>query len=98
MAALPARLLSPDAPRTDIRFHDVAFRYPGRRDDALAGLDLTIPAGRSLAIVGINGAGKTTLIKLLCRLYDPTAGCVTVDGVDLRHMPVGEWSRAATRS
>ena len=48
------------------------------------GLDLEIEAGRSLAIVGENGAGKTTLMKLLCRLYDPDAGRVTVDGVDLR--------------
>jgi len=93
VAALPSRLLPPDAPRTDIRFHDVAFRYPGRCDDALTGLDLTIPAGRSLAIVGTNGAGKTTLIKLLCRLYDPTGGHITVDGVDLRDVDARAWQR-----
>jgi len=92
-AALPAHLLPPDAPRTAIRFQGVSFRYPGRRDDALAGLDLTIPAGRSLAIVGTNGAGKTTLIKLLCRLYDPTAGRVTVDGTDLRDVDARAWQR-----
>ena len=57
----------------------------------LDGLDLTIPAGTSLAIVGQNGAGKTTLAKLLCRLYDPTAGAVEVDGVDLRDLDVVAW-------
>jgi ATP-binding cassette subfamily B protein len=55
------------------------------------GLDLTIPAGRSLAIVGQNGAGKTTLAKLLCRLYDPTTGRITVDGVDLRQLDLPAW-------
>ena len=50
----------------------------------LAGFDLTIPAGSSLAIVGQNGAGKTTIAKLLCRLYDPQEGAIEVDGVDLR--------------
>jgi ABC-type multidrug transport system fused ATPase/permease subunit len=57
----------------------------------LDGFDLTIPAGRSLAIVGLNGAGKTTLAKLLCRMYDPTAGAVVVDGVDLREFDLGSW-------
>jgi len=60
------------------------------------GLDLTIPAGSSLAIVGQNGAGKTTLAKLLCRLYDPTSGSIEVDGVDLREIDVDAWrSRVA---
>jgi ABC-type multidrug transport system fused ATPase/permease subunit len=59
----------------------------------LDGLDLAIPAGRSLAIVGANGAGKTTLIKLLCGLYEPTAGRVTVDGVDLRALLPADWQR-----
>ena len=63
---------------------DVAFQpYPGG-SPVLAGFDLTIPAGSSLAIVGQNGAGKTTLAKLLCRLYDPQAGAIEIDDVDLR--------------
>jgi ATP-binding cassette subfamily B protein len=57
----------------------------------LAGFDLTIPAGSSLAIVGKNGAGKTTLAKLLCRLYDPQDGVIEVDGVDLRTLDVDGW-------
>jgi ABC-type multidrug transport system fused ATPase/permease subunit len=57
----------------------------------LAALDLTIPAGSSLAIVGQNGAGKTTLAKLLCRLYDPQQGAIEVDGVDLRELDLDAW-------
>jgi ABC-type multidrug transport system fused ATPase/permease subunit len=57
----------------------------------LAGLDLTIPAGSSLAIVGRNGAGKTTIAKLLCRLYDPQQGAIEVDGVDLRALDLDGW-------
>jgi ABC-type multidrug transport system fused ATPase/permease subunit len=77
-------------PRRDIRFRGVTFAYPGGRP-VLDGFDLTIPAGSSLAIVGQNGAGKTTLAKLLCRFYDPQAGAIEVDGVDLRELDVAEW-------
>jgi ATP-binding cassette, subfamily B, bacterial len=78
-------------PTTEIRFRDVAFAYPRTDREVLRGLDLTIPAGSSLAIVGQNGAGKTTLAKLLCRLYDPTAGAIEADGTDLRDLEVAEW-------
>src|SRR6185436_2141872 len=61
------------------------------REAILAGFDLTIPAGSSLAIVGPNGAGKTTLAKLLCRLYDPQGGALRVDGVDLREIDLAAW-------
>jgi len=57
----------------------------------LDGFDLTVPAGSSLAIVGQNGAGKTTLAKLLCRLYDPQAGAIEADGVELRDLDVDSW-------
>jgi ATP-binding cassette subfamily B protein len=80
-------------PHNGIRFENVTFRYPGRETDVLRGLDLFIPAGRSLAIVGANGAGKTTLVKLLTRLYDPTEGCITVDDLDLRRMEPRAWQR-----
>ena len=80
-------------PHGEIRFEGVAFRYPGGAADVFSGLDLTIPAGRSTAIVGSNGAGKTTLIKLIARLYDPTGGRVTVDGQDLSALEPGAWRR-----
>jgi ATP-binding cassette subfamily B protein len=88
-----ARVDPAGMPRHEIRFEGVSFTYPGRNDAVFHGLDLTIPAGRSLAIVGENGAGKTTLIKLLCRLYEPTGGCITVDGVDLRDLELPAWRR-----
>jgi ATP-binding cassette subfamily B protein len=83
--------MAADLPIQAIRFERVRFRYAGRADDALAGLDLMIPAGRSLAIVGDNGAGKTTLVKLLARLYDPDEGHITFDGRDLRTIEPRAW-------
>jgi ABC-type multidrug transport system fused ATPase/permease subunit len=62
----------------------------------LEGLDLAIPAGSSLAIVGQNGAGKTTLAKLLCRLYDPQSGAIEVDAVDLRDLDLDSWRSRVT--
>ncbi|MEU6714990.1 ABC transporter ATP-binding protein [Nonomuraea sp. NPDC046802] len=70
-----------------IELQDVWFRYSDDHPWVLSGVDLTIPQGRSLALVGLNGAGKSTLIKLLCRMYDPTRGRILWDGVDLRDVP-----------
>lgn len=78
-------------PRSEIRFERVTFAYDGR--PVLRDLDLAIPAGRSLAIVGLNGAGKTTLVKLLARLYEPRSGRIAVDGRDLREYDVRTWRR-----
>ncbi|MGI8870250.1 MAG: ABC transporter ATP-binding protein [Mycobacteriales bacterium] len=78
-------------PAREIRFDRVSFSYRGSDRPILDGLDLTIEAGTSLAIVGQNGAGKTTLVKLLARVYDPTAGQVTVDGIDLRKLAPDSW-------
>jgi len=75
----------------EIRFRDVGFSYPTGNRPVLEHLDLTIPAGASLAIVGQNGAGKTTIAKLLCRLYDPDSGSIEVDGVDLRDLDLAAW-------
>ncbi|MFF8864505.1 ABC transporter ATP-binding protein [Streptomyces sp. NPDC015139] len=69
--------------RGDIAFEDVHFAY-GDGEEALTGVDLTIPAGQTVAFVGETGAGKSTLVKLVARFYDPTAGRVTADGTDLR--------------
>ncbi|MGZ8179371.1 ABC transporter ATP-binding protein [Williamsia sp. SKLECPSW1] len=66
----------------------VRFRYSGAADDALRGVDLDIPAGSSLALVGQTGAGKSTIVKLLARFYDPTDGVVRVDGRDIRDIPL----------
>ena len=77
-------------PARQIRFRDVTFAYPGGLP-VLDRLDLTIPAGSSLAIVGQNGAGKTTLAKLLCRLYDPLSGSIDIDDVDLRELDLSAW-------
>jgi ATP-binding cassette, subfamily B, bacterial len=86
------RALASGEPATEkgIRFDDVSFRYPGREEWTLRHLDLFIPEGRSIAIVGKNGAGKTTLIKLLTRLYEPTEGRILLDG-----RPLAEWDREA---
>ncbi|MGH2758570.1 MAG: ABC transporter ATP-binding protein [Actinomycetota bacterium] len=78
-------------PSREIHFEDVSFAYPTTGVRVLDGFDLTIPAGSSLAIVGPNGAGKTTLAKLLCRLYDPQAGAIRVDGIDIRMLHLDEW-------
>lgn len=68
------------AARVDL--DDVTFTYPSRTEPTLRGLDLHVPAGQSVAIVGVNGVGKSTLIKLLCGLYPPDAGTVRIDGLD----------------
>ena len=82
-------------PQKSIRFRDVTFAYPGGAP-VLDHFDLTIPAGTSLAIVGRNGAGKTTLAKLLCRLYDPQAGSIEVDGMSLRDLELDNWRSRVT--
>lgn len=89
--ARPAAELPENTPAGEIRFRGVRFRYPGTDRDALAGVDLRIEAGRSLAIVGANGAGKSSLVKVLCGLYAPTAGEVTVDGRDLSGLDPAAW-------
>src|SRR5437773_4485306 len=83
-------------PAREIRFRHVTFAYSTTREPVLAGFDLAIPAGSSLAIVGQNGAGKTTIAKLLCRLYDPQNGAIEVDGVDLRTLELDGWRARLT--
>ncbi|HZR18166.1 MAG TPA: ABC transporter ATP-binding protein [Verrucomicrobiae bacterium] len=83
-------------PAREVRFRQLRFTYPHTSETVLDGFDLTIPAGSSLAIVGQNGAGKTTLAKLLCRLYDPQAGSIEIDGVDLRELDLASWRSRLT--
>ena len=87
---------APDPPRSlpalrrGIELRDVWFRYDESLPWVLRGVDLTIPHGTAVALVGLNGAGKSTLIKLLCRFYDPTRGQIRWDGVDYRDVPPAE--------
>ena len=94
IAATPAPATG--MPAREIRFRDVTFAYRPDLPPVLAGFDLTIPAGTSMAIVGVNGAGKTTLAKLLCRLYDPQQGSIEIDGVDLRTLDLAGWRARVT--
>lgn len=96
-------VVSPDEPasvprpvREGLRFEDVSFRYPGSSRPLLEGIDLAIHPDEVVALVGSNGAGKTTIVKLLCRLYDPTGGRITLDGIDLRRFRPAELRRAMT--
>ena len=73
----------PEADRYELIMDNVSFRYPGTEKDILHNINLTIPAGERLAIVGLNGAGKTTLVSLLCGLLDPTEGRVLLNGKDI---------------
>jgi len=84
----PTPTAFPHPIRQGVTFEGVGFRYPETDNWAVRGLDFTIRAGETLALVGENGAGKTTIVKLLTRLYDPDEGRITVDGIDLRDMAV----------
>ena len=81
------------APVESIRFDGVMFAYPSSDEPVLRHLDLTIEAGQSLAIVGENGAGKTTLVNLICGFYEPTAGRILIDGIDLAEIDKRAWQR-----
>ena len=79
-----------------IRLENVSFSYPGTNRKALEDVNLDLPAGSVVAIVGENGAGKSTLVKLLCRLYLPDTGRILIDDTDLARMPAEKWrSRVA---
>jgi ATP-binding cassette subfamily B protein len=88
---VPADRPAPTRLNQGITLEGVGFGYPDTDRVALRDVNLVLPAGRSVAIVGENGAGKSTLVKLLCGFYRPTTGRILVDGVDLQHMPLDEW-------
>ena len=100
---LESQVVDPAQPETmpkslqqGILFDDVWFNYPGSDRPVVCGLNLEIPAGKIIAIVGVNGAGKTTLIKLLCRFYDPQQGSIKLDGTDIRFFAVDELRQQIT--
>ncbi|MFQ6036070.1 MAG: ABC transporter transmembrane domain-containing protein [Sedimentisphaerales bacterium] len=70
--------------KDEVEFKDVVFTYPGADEPALKGINLVVPAGHNVAIVGPNGSGKTTLANLIPRFYDPDNGQVLIDGIDIR--------------
>jgi len=74
-----------------VEFEHVSFRYPGTEQDIIKDLNLKFTIGEKMAIVGKNGSGKTTFIKLLCRLYDVTEGCIKVNGIDIRKFDYQEY-------
>jgi ATP-binding cassette subfamily B protein len=86
----PARLSS------GITLRDLTFRYPGTERLVLSSLDLTLPAGATVAVVGENGSGKTTLVKLLLGMYQPTSGTIEVDGVPLNSISHESWRQRCT--
>lgn len=95
-ALTPGRESAQGMPSREIRFRKVTFAYPHATEPVLRDFDLAIPAGSSLAIVGQNGAGKTTMAKLMCRLYDPQAGTIEVDGRDIRTLDIDGWRSRIT--
>jgi len=100
---LKSRLQEPARPKplsrplkSSIVFDHVSFRYPGDEHRVLEDIALTIRPGEHVALVGENGAGKTTIAKLLCRLYDPTSGAITLDGIDLRQYGTQDLRRSVS--
>jgi ATP-binding cassette subfamily B protein len=89
----PNAIAAPRPIRDGFEFRDVSFAYPGSSHLVLDGISFRIAAGERIALVGENGAGKTTLVKLLARLYDPNAGAIFLDGVDLRDYKVEDLRR-----
>ncbi|NLG29186.1 MAG: ABC transporter ATP-binding protein [Chloroflexi bacterium] len=97
---LRRRVADPAAPRPmprplqqGIEFDHVSFAYPSQEEPVLKDISLSIRPSETIALVGENGSGKTTLVKLLCRLYDPSAGAIRVDGTDLRELKADDLRR-----
>ena len=84
-------LLPPATLTRGVRFDHVSFKYPGTEKLVLSDVSVELPAGSVVAIVGENGAGKSTMVKLLAKLYEPTAGHIYIDDVDLARVPAGAW-------
>ena len=81
----------PEPSRSGLRFEHVSFRYPHDERMVLRDVDFELGAGEHVALVGHNGCGKTTLVKLMCRLYDPSGGSISLGGVDLRELELAKY-------
>jgi len=93
IAAPPQPHPVPQPMQRGITFHDIGFTYPNREQETLHNINLTLTPGEVIALVGENGSGKTTLVKLLCRLYDPSRGEISLDGIVLRALDPVQWWR-----
>lgn len=93
LVAMPPVHVIPRQITEGVRFHDVSFCYPHSTCNALQSIDLEILPNQVIALVGSNGSGKTTLTKLLCRLYDPSAGHISLENIDIRRFAPEEWRR-----
>src|SRR5262249_30866854 len=89
----PGALPAPRPIRDGFEFRQVSFAYPGQSRLSLDRLNLRLEPQQRIALIGENGQGKTTVVKLLTRLYDPTGGCILLDGVDLRDYSIEDLSR-----
>ncbi len=89
----PAEPVKPGRLSGAVRFDGVRFSYPGAAQEALAGVELSVEPGQTVALVGETGAGKSTIVKLVARFYDPTEGTVSVDGIDLRDLDLDAYRR-----
>ena len=98
--AVPRRVREPDQPkampdtlRAGFRIEALSFQYPGMKAPVLRDIQMAIAPGETVALVGRNGSGKSTLVKLICRLYDPSSGRITIDGIDLRELATADLRR-----
>lgn len=87
---------APESLQSGIVMEGVSFKYPGTDRHVLREINLDVPAGSVVALVGENGAGKTTLVKLLLRFYDPTEGRILADGIDLKSVDHTDWRKLCT--
>ncbi|MGO5240024.1 ABC transporter ATP-binding protein [Parolsenella sp. LCP21S3_E11] len=87
------QLPAADGPRAQLEFRDVSFSYPDGDESVVTGVNFTVRAGETLGIIGATGSGKSTIAQLIPRLYDATEGTVTLDGIDVRDMPLSELRR-----
>ena len=87
------QLPAADAPRGELAFKNVSFQYPDAREDVISSVSFTVHAGQTLGVIGSTGCGKSTLVQLIPRLYDVTGGKVTLDGIDVRDLPLSELRR-----